>query len=52
MSKLDKENGDGLAIHYEKILKTPHDRPWTGTNREKGRGDVQDRPGKGAYKMN
>ena len=34
MSKLEKESGDGLAIHYEKILKTAHDRPWAGTHRK------------------
>ena len=45
-----KESGDGLALDYAKILKTSHDRPYTGAHGDKGREDVQHRLGKGAYK--
>ena len=52
MSKSEKESGYGVAIHY--ITKRSWKRNTKGLGLEptggKGREDVQDRPGKGAFK--
>ena len=36
-------SGEGLAVHYVKILEIPHDRFWTGTHRVK---EIVDATGK------